>query len=183
MLKLSAKSPLGSLAPYVFETQGFRVEECLNVALVSVTRRKDTGDVGLAMPAVARVGREGDLTVFWTAPDQCFVEADEAQYPDLAGELASRLTGASITEQTGAWVKLGLAGGDVIAVLQKLVMLDVDRFEDGQVSRTLVEHLGIYVLKQQGRFFLYAPSSTARHLTHALETAAQAETARQALAG
>jgi sarcosine oxidase subunit gamma len=103
-----------------------------------------------------------------------FVEADFATHELIADELKAVFgDAASVTEQTDAWVILDLAAPDLAPVLERLCNVDFRAVPAGHATRTVMEHLGVYLVKHgPGAARLYGPRSSADSLLHALETAA-----------
>jgi len=90
--------------------------------------------------------------------------------------LQAKLDGtASITEQTDAWVVFDLAAPDLAPLLERLCNLDFPAATDGHATRTVIDHLGCYLIRHaRGSVRLFGPRSSADSLLHALKTAALA---------
>ena len=76
------------------------------------------------------------------------------------------------SDQSDAWAMLRLDGPDSRRVLERLCPLDLhpDSFPEGAVARSLVEHLGVIVLREaQNAFLLLSPRSSARDFLHEIE--------------
>jgi sarcosine oxidase subunit gamma len=102
-----------------------------------------------------------------------FVEAPFGSHEVIADQLKAALgDAASITEQTDAWVIFDLAAADLAPLLERLCNVDFRAVPKGYATRTVMEHLGVYLVKlDQGAVRLYGPRSSAQSLMHALETA------------
>jgi sarcosine oxidase, subunit gamma len=160
------------------------ISECTDVALASVAARKgraadlakaaQTAGVPLPDPTTHRSGTP--YSAFWTAPEMWFVEAPFATHELIADLLKTALgDAASITEQTDAWVAFDLAAPDLSPLLERLCNVDYAAAPNGYATRTMMEHLGVYLIKHgPGKACLYGPRSSAESLLHALETAAHA---------
>jgi sarcosine oxidase subunit gamma len=156
------------------------VAERADVALASLAaRRGREGDlaaaaqsIGLPLPGPGRHATGAVWSAFWLGPDQWMVEADFATQEDIVAALRPAFgDSASITEQTDAWVRFDLAGGDLAAVFERLCALDVRAMQPGDATRTVIEHLGTYVIRGTGGMAVLGPRSAARSLHHALVTA------------
>jgi sarcosine oxidase subunit gamma len=103
-----------------------------------------------------------------------FVDAPYATHELIADLLKSALgDAASITEQTDAWVAFDLAAPDLGPVIERLCNVDFPKVPTGHATRTVIEHLGVYLIKHgPGAARLYGPRSSAESLMHALEAAA-----------
>ena len=166
-------------------TQGpLTINERTDVALASVAARKGrmadltkaakAASVPLPGPATHQPGTP--YSAFWTAPEMWFVEAPYATHELIADLLKAALgDAASITEQTDAWVAFDLAAPDLTPILERLCNVDFSNVPAGYATRTMMEHLGVYLIKNgSGAARLYGPRSSAESLLHALETAAVA---------
>lgn len=141
--------------------------------LAELTRAAQTAGVPLPGPATHQQG--APYSAFWTAPEMWFVEAPFATHELIADLLKSALRdAASITEQTDAWVAFDFAAPDLTPLLERLCNVDYAAKPDGYATRTVIEHLGVYLIKHgPGAARLYGPRSSAESLLHALETAAR----------
>lgn len=184
---LKAMTALGGPVP-VFVTVGpLTITERFDVALASVAARrgrmadlaKRAKGAGVPLPAPARHQPGAPYSAFWVAPEMWFVEASFATDELIADTLKGYLgDAASITEQTDAWVAFDLstaegADGGLAPLLERLCNVDFPGAPDGFATRTMVEHLGCYLIRNGSGFArLYGPRSSAKSLLHALEVAA-----------
>ncbi|MBB4302408.1 sarcosine oxidase subunit gamma [Rhodobium orientis] len=133
---------------------------------------KDAYGADWPAPGETTTSANGDTRFLGIAGDQIF-----ALFPRPAG-LASRAVAeklgdaAYLTEQSDNWVLLRLDGPPTLAVLERMIPLDLAQFHVGTVARTLMEHLGVSLLREApDRFLLMSASSSASSFLHALETA------------
>jgi sarcosine oxidase subunit gamma len=160
------------------------ISERTDVALASVAARKGRAadlstaaqTVGVPLPGPATHQPGAPYSAFWVAPEMWFVEAPYATHELIADLLKTALGDtASITEQTDAWVAFDLAAADLTPVLERLCNVDYASVPTGYATRTVMEHLGVYLVKHgPGAARLYGPRSSAESLLHALETTAKA---------
>ncbi len=180
---LHALTALGQTIPYTKEIGPYRIIERFDVALASLATRKGRdGEVraaaakaGLPLPDPARAASGNPYSAFWVAPDMWMVEADFATHEDIAA-LLKPLFGeaASITEQTDAWVRFDITAGNLAPLLERLSNVDFPAVPDGYASRTVIEHIGCYLIRRDiGSVVLYGPRSSAKSLFHALEVTAR----------
>jgi sarcosine oxidase subunit gamma len=158
------------------------ISERTDVALASVAARKGrmtdlakaAEKAGVPLPGPATQQPGTPYSAFWTAPEMWFVEAPYATHELIADLLKSALgDAASITEQTDAWVAFDLAAPDLTPLLERLCNVDYTTKPDGYATRTVIEHLGVYLIKHgPSAARLYGPRSSAESLLHAIETAA-----------
>jgi sarcosine oxidase subunit gamma len=158
------------------------ITERTDVALASVAARKGRipdlaksakkASVPLPGPATHQSG--APYSAFWTAPEMWFVEAPFASHELIADLLKSALGDtASITEQTDAWVAFDITAPDLAPMLERLCNVDFRAVPNGHATRTMMEHLGVYLIKHgPDAARLYGPRSSAESLLHAIETAA-----------
>jgi sarcosine oxidase subunit gamma len=89
--------------------------------------------------------------------------------------------GCALTDQSDGWVTLDLRAPDaemLERVLEKLVNLDLRRFQTGQARRAGLAHLSAFVLRMDaGHARIFGPRSAAGTLWHALDTAARQNSA------
>ncbi len=177
---LEALTPLGLTEPQTVTIGRFTIIERGDVALASLaTRRTRQADVsacaakaGIPLPAPGRHAT-GTLAAFWLAPQMWMIEVPFAQADIRADLLAIFGDAASITEQTDAWVRFDLSAPDLIPLLERLSNFDLGRATEGTATRSVIDHLGCYLIKHGPcDITLYGPRSSAQTLHHALSVAA-----------
>lgn len=181
MVRLQAMTALGARAAAVVTVGPVTITERVDVALASVAARrgKDLSaaakSAGVPLPGPARHEGGAPYSAFWVAPDMWFVEAPFATHELIADQLKAAFgEAASVTEQTDAWVVFDLAAPDLAPLMQRLCNVDFPGVADGFATRTVIEHLGCYLIRQSGGAArLYGPRSSAQSLLHALEVAAR----------
>lgn len=161
----------------------YRIVERFDVALASlaVRRGQDAAfvaaakTVGVPLPGPSGSAAGAVYSTFWATPEMWFVEAPYASHEDIVAALKPAFgESASITEQTDAWVRFDVSGGGLVALFERLSNLDLAALPDGFASRTVMEHLGVYLIKRAaGEVTLYGPRSSAAGLLHALEVTAK----------
>ncbi|MGP9789345.1 sarcosine oxidase subunit gamma [Roseinatronobacter sp. NSM] len=175
---------LGSSAPQTDTIGPVTITENPDMALVSVAARLGqeaacakglAAILGISAPDVARYVQGPTLGAFWTAP-QCWMvtgpdDPQSALFARLKAELGDM---ASITDQSGAWVRFDVQGDRVATLFELLCNLDMARMAGGGARRTVIDHLGCFMLCHGGGVTVYGPRSGARSLHHALITAAKA---------
>jgi sarcosine oxidase subunit gamma len=179
---LEALTPLGHAAPEVTTIGPFAITERTDTALASLAiRRGRAADVtaaaataGIPLPAPGHHQTQ-TLAAFWLAPEMWMIEAPFATHEDIRAHLLTLFhDAASITEQTDAWVRLDLTGDDLPALMERLCNVDLRAAPAGHATRTVIDHLGCYLIKHSDQTLtLYGPRSSAQTLHHALTVAAQ----------
>jgi sarcosine oxidase, subunit gamma len=183
---LKAMTALGAHEARSLTWGAMTIFERVDVAVASIAGRRGRGEdlaqaaakVALPLPAPARYVAGQPYSAFWVAPEMWFVEAPFASHEAIAGLMKEALgEAASLTEQTDAWVILDLAAVDLAAVLERVCNVDFRAVPVGYATRTVIEHLGCYLIKQgAGAARIYGPRSSAQSLLHALEVATEAVT-------
>ncbi len=160
------------------------ISENAGVALASLATRRGQADrvaavakrLGLDLPRPGRASHSVPYSALWLGPDQWLILAEGDVDADIAKALEAAFgSAASITEQTGGWVCLDVSGPALPALFERLCALDTAAMEPGHGTRTVIEHLGCYVICVGiGEFRVLGPRSSAASLHHALTTAARA---------
>ena len=179
---LAALTPLGHADPKTVTIGPFTIAERVDGALASLAARrgreqdvrKAAKGAGIPLP---EPGRHATATfaAFWLAPEMWMVEAPFATHADIRAHLLAIFgDAASITEQTDAWLRLDLSGASLPSLMERLCNVDLVRVTDGAATRTVIDHLGCYLIKHgPGKATLYGPRSSAQTLHHALTVAAK----------
>ena len=179
---LKALTPLGHAAPEVTTIGPFTITERTDSALASLAiRRGRAADVtaaasaaGIPLPPPSQHQTQ-TLAAFWLAPEMWMIEAPFATHEDIRAHLLTLFhDAASITEQTDAWVRCDLTAPNLPALMERLCNVDLLAAADGHATRTVIDHLGCYLIKHSAQTItLYGPRSSAETLHHALTVAAQ----------
>ena len=180
---LQQMTALGLAAAKAVDIGPYRIAERIDVALASLaTRRGRDEDVAKAakaanvpLPAPSKAIAGQPFSAFWLAPDMWMIEAPFDSPVDIAAHLKTLFgAAASVTEQTDAWVRFDVSGGDLVTLFERLSNLDLSMLPDGFASRTVIDHLGCYLIMRSAILVtLYGPRSSAQSLLHALEVTAK----------
>ena len=183
MGKLVPIAPLGGLEPQIDRVGGVVISEVTDRALASVSCRmgRDAGFAlaieklcGIAAPGPGKSAAGATYTLYWTGPGQWFSEAPFASHEDIAARMKAVLGAeASVTEQSDAWARFRIEGGPVVAMMQRLCGVDSAAMAAGDVTRSMIEHLGSLVIRTKTGFEILCPRSGAGSLHHALVGAAK----------
>lgn len=180
MVKLALKplTALGHDLPEVVAIGSFRIEERFDVALASLAcRRGRENDVAklartkmVPLPAPARAATGNPYSAFWLSADQWMVEAPYVSHEDIAAHLKTAFGDtASITEQSDAWVRFDVSAPHLHPLFERLCNVDLAAASIGFATRTLIEHLGCYLIKRSNtEITLYGPRSSAASLLHVI---------------
>lgn len=165
-----------------FAVEGVTISAPTGIALVSIatppknreelTKRIKTA-YGARVPKVgdSSLSADGNARFLGLQHGQMLLVFDYGG--DDAGDVVSKKLGdiAYYTTQSDGWVILRLTGPAVTAVLERICMLDVNSavFAIGNVTRTVMEHLGVVMLREStDRFLLLSPRSSANSFLQAI---------------
>jgi len=181
-----ALTPAPPLAGHDRSFGSIRVAAPENLAIVSLAlplgeedaaeRAIETG-FGADLPGIGKslTCEAGRTRLLRLGIDSAFV-LFEHPAPDALGIVAAKLGDAAyLTDQTDVWCALGVSGPDCRAALERICPVDLhdDAFAVGDAARTVMEHLGVIVIRTgKDAFLLLSASSSARSFLHAVETSA-----------
>lgn len=128
-------------------------------AIASLSSRKP---VGLELPGAGkRLGH-----ILWNGPNAwLFLDTE-------AADLAAR-TGAAVTDQSDGLSSFAVTGPHAVAILKKLLPIDIERFRSDDVAITSAAHIGVRVWREGDAYILACFRSFAVALHHALAEAAE----------
>jgi len=178
---LTARPPL---AGHEKTIGGIRLRAPADLALVSIAlplggeetaHRAITAASGCALPDVGKAAatpkREAHLLRMGV--DQALVLFAHPA-PDADSAVATALAGlAYTTDQTDVWAILEMSGSRARTALERICPLDLHdgAFAVMDVARTVMEHLGVIILRTgEESWLLMSASSSAGSFVHALET-------------
>ncbi len=179
-------SPLEAAAPRVEKYDGIRISECPDWAYASLAARQGQEKscnqfamdlLGFKLPDIGQITHSNTLAAFWIGPHQWMIEAPYSSHENLAAQIKRAVADTgSVTEQTDGWVRFDLHGARCHDVLERLCNVDIRIMQQGQATRTRLEHLGCFLIcrKTGSEFSILGPRSSAETLFHALTTAAKA---------
>lgn len=129
---------------------------------------------GIALPDIGKAGNPNDESILMRmAHDQALVLFPHPT-PDAEPTVKAKLNGTVYTtDQTDVWSVLALDGPDAQRALERICPLDLhsDAFGEMDVARTVMEHLGVIILRTAPEaWLLMSASSSAGSFLHALET-------------
>ncbi|MFK7743650.1 MAG: sarcosine oxidase subunit gamma [Roseobacter sp.] len=186
MHDLAPLTPLGSAKPERIKIGAVTISENPALGLASVAARLGHeaavtktlhGLLGAAPPAPSKATLNEPMSAVWIGPNQWLIIAPFETHEDLASTLAIKLAGtASVTEQSDGWATFDLSGPTVVELLERLCAAPARRMSHGDAQRSVIHHMGCFVIceKEQHRFRVMGPRSSAGSLHHAVLTAAHA---------
>lgn len=169
------------LGGYSLDLGEVAVAEVTDIAIVSIATPLGGGDAlagavqaawGCALPAPcgSSTSPDGSVTLIFSMPDQILAilpGADGLAVTEVAAKLGEA---GYYTEQTDNWVGLRVSGAKAITALERICPLDLAMMAVGGAERTVMEHLGVFIMREaDDRFLLLSGSSSAKSFLHAVE--------------
>ncbi len=180
--RLKALTAFGQAVPLDERIGPIRITERMDMALASVAIRRgretemaaQAARAGIPLPGPGQAAENAPWGAFWVSPDMWMVEAPYDTHEDVAAHVKPVFgEAASVTEQTDAWARFEVQG-PLKPLFERLCNVDIDQFAPGSATRTVMEHLGVYMLRRaQDHMTVMGPRSSAGSLHHALVTAAR----------
>ncbi len=129
--------------------------------------------VELPSPGKSVKTKKGDARLVRLSPDQAFAIFANAT-PDAEEVVAKHLKKSCyLTDQTDVWSGLEVSGPSALAALERVCPIDIDpsSFAIGDAARTVMEHLGVLIIRtEEESYLLLSASSSANSFLHMLET-------------
>lgn len=183
MHNLIAKSAFGEQNARENVFPNLSIQENFGINIASITARNGQlkllekatkKNYRIALPGIMQIASKGVFDMMWVGPDQYFFFTTDTKYNDIfAAVKIDAGSSASITEQTDAWVRFDITGDHAIDLFPFLCSLDVNSMPDSNATRTVIEHLGCFVMKYTNdKFSILGPRSSAGSLHHAIINAA-----------
>ena len=131
--------------------------------------------VGADLPQVGQMSRSKDQHIMLLSlqPDQVFVLAENDGAATLDMFTTSIGNAAYVTDQSDGWAVVRISGPRSREALERIcpIDLDPDLFGIGAVARTLMEHLGVTILREdEDAYLLMSARSSGLSFWHAIET-------------
>jgi sarcosine oxidase, subunit gamma len=179
---LTSLTALGHDKPEVTTIGSYRIAERFDVALASLAlrrgremdfaKRAKAAKIPLAAQSESSAGKT--FSSFWLSQEQWMIEADFVAHENIEAELKFLFgDSASVTEQTDAWVRFDVSAAHLQPLFERLCNVDLVLAPVGFASRTVIEHIGCYLIKRSAtEVTVYGPRSSAQSLLHVVETAA-----------
>lgn len=169
------------LGGYSLDLGDVSVAEVTDVAIVSVATPLNGDDAlasavqaawgcGLPAPRGTSSSSDGSVTLIFSTPDQTLAILPAVDGLAVTGVAATLGDTGYYTEQTDNWVGLRVSGAKAIAALERICPLDLATMPVGGAERTVMEHLGVFIMREaEDRFLLLSGSSSAKSFLHAVE--------------
>ncbi len=181
---LEAISPLGGFDKTINDV---RIREITGFGLVSLAvplggqKAFETAVrklSGCALPDPGHFARNAGKTnlLIWTMADQFFLLTDSDEPMQEIGLRARLKTAAHVADQSDGWVILEVSGNRAIGALERICPIDLHRdvFTEGSAARTVMEHLGVMILRvSKDGWWLMSARSSSYSFLHAIEQSAK----------
>ena len=181
--RLQSLTPLGHDQAEIATIGPVTIAETLTFALASLPSRKGreaevaaiAATNSIPLPGPGKAGAAPIYGAIWLGPDQWMIQAPQTSHEDITAILKPIFgDAASITEQTDAWVRFDVTAPDLPRLFERLCNFDLHRHGPGSATRTVIDHLGCYIIHRAGNAVtILGPRSSAHALHHALITAAR----------
>ncbi|MBO9398846.1 sarcosine oxidase subunit gamma [Shimia sp. R9_2] len=178
MFDLKPTTALGEENARIDVVGAFTISENPNCSLASLAARKGQEAVvagaievalGIDLPGPGGCVTKDDHRFWWSGPGQWMIEADHDTHPLLAQEIKEIVRDAgAVTEQTDGWCLFDIEGANPEALFERLCAVDVPDMSIGTATRTNIHHIGCFLIREEARFNVVGPRSSAGSLHSAL---------------
>jgi sarcosine oxidase subunit gamma len=181
--RLQPLSPLGHAEPLAEALGPCTLAEVTDIALASLAARagkakdlaKRAKKAGVPLPGPGLAEAGPVCAAFWMGPDMWMVEAPLVSHDDIVAMLKPAFAEcASISEQTDGWARFRISGPDLPRLFERLCNADLSSAQPGAAIRTVIEHLGAFLLVREANVIdVLTARSSAGSMHHALHAAAE----------
>lgn len=124
------------------------------------------------LPSPGKIIHYEEGSIFWVSPSQWFISSKNHN-PLFDLEITDKFKQLPIvTMQTDGWISINLKGSACLAVLERLVKLNLNDYEfpPGSATRTGCSHMTIFLQRpnQETHFIILGARSYTQSLIHAL---------------
>lgn len=131
---------------------------------------------GLSLPAAGRFTGGDQLALIWMTPEQYFlVSAQESLRPEL--EVVNKIgKTAYVTNQSDGNTIISVSGPRCLEALERICPVDLHptSFGKGSAARTVMEHLGVTIMRMSAsEYWLISASSSAGSFLHTIMVSAE----------
>ncbi|MDG2457675.1 MAG: hypothetical protein P8N41_01940 [Alphaproteobacteria bacterium] len=112
---------------------------------------------GFSVPEIAKFQLNNNSIVLWSRT-KSYIVLSNFNLDDLTSTFDDL---ASITDQTGGWLTFKISGKGSIHLFEKLITINLENFNEGNVIRTSVSKINCFVLckKKAETYFIICPIS------------------------
>ncbi|MGB7184383.1 MAG: sarcosine oxidase subunit gamma family protein [Burkholderiaceae bacterium] len=131
------------------------------------------GKSATSSPTTADTNTTKNTKILWLAHDLMFFIVEQAYTGGFTETLRNLGHTAYITDQSDAWAILSISGLRSREALERICPIDLhpDKFQCGDVARTLMEHHDVIIFRDNDdSFILLSPASSAQSFLHTIQT-------------
>ena len=160
------------LKPNVYRSEVLMVNDKLKLTLdnsrniFSLNENKDETNkfnrifnkfFGFSVPEIAKFQLNNNSIVLWSRT-KSYIVLSNFNLDDLTSTFDDL---ASITDQTGGWLTFKISGKGSIHLFEKLITINLENFNEGNVIRTSVSKINCFVLckKKAETYYIICPIS------------------------
>ena len=112
---------------------------------------------GFSVPEIAKFQLNNNSIVLWSRT-KSYIVLSNFNLDDLTSTFDDL---ASITDQTGGWLTFKISGKGSIHLVEKLITINLENFNEGNVIRTSVSKINCFVLckKKAETYYIICPIS------------------------
>ena len=121
------------------------------------------------------LNKEGSIRLIKNSVDQYFILFSN-NFKNIPNMISNLEECFYITEQSDAWACIEISGSQTYKCLERICSLDLSHssFEINSATRTLMEHLNVFIIKTtEEKFLLLSASSSAPSFWEAIQTSAE----------
>ena len=121
---------------------------------------------GLSVPEIAKFQLNNNSIVLWSRTKSYIVLSD-FNLDDLTSTFDDL---ASITDQTGGWLTFKTRGKGCIHLFEKLITINLENFNEGNVIRTSINKINCFLLckNKYNTYYIICPISYYKSMTERL---------------
>ena len=177
---------LSALEGVEYEFDGVAVSEVTDMSLVMAAIPKGTlanvesaikKSCGLSIPEIQKSSESPDSSItFWRLQNNQVLVFFAYEGNDAESYLKSKLNApVYLTDQSDTWAMIRVKGPRSRDILERICPINIDKdvFTVGSVSRTVMEHIGTIIYRDEDdSYILLTMRSFGRSMIHAIEVSA-----------
>ena len=177
---------LSALEGVEYEFDGVAISEVTNMSLVMAAIPKGTlanvesaikKSCGLSIPKIQKSSESPDSSItFWRLQNNQVLVFFAYEGNDAESYLKSKLNApVYLTDQSDTWAMIRVKGPRSRDILERICPINIDKdvFTVGSVSRTVMEHIGTIIYRDEDdSYTLLTMRSFGRSMIHAIEVSA-----------
>tara|TARA_B100000700_G_C14928098_1_gene800517 strand:- start:152 stop:709 length:558 start_codon:yes stop_codon:yes gene_type:complete len=170
---ISQKIGNTSIKEVIFEI--FCISIPKNIERTSIKELKKILKINPPEIGKSTLNNEGSMRLIKNSVDQYFILFSN-NFKNIPKMISTLEKSFYITEQSDAWACIEISGPQTYSCLERICTLDLyhSSFEINSATRTLMEHLNVFIIKiTEEKFLLLSASSSAPSFWEAIKTSAE----------